>query len=63
VSGSFCAASFHVDLKSEVTNSKNQKNARPLHGVILCDLDAGKNLNLEKKCLTESPFTKMTYQI
>jgi hypothetical protein len=63
VSRSFRASSFHVGLKSDVTNSKkNQKNARPSHDVILCDLDAGKKSNLEKKYLTESPFIKMTYQ-
>jgi hypothetical protein len=35
---------------------KNQKNARPSRGIILCDLEAGKNLNLVKNCLPESPF-------
>jgi hypothetical protein len=64
-SGTFHAESFHVGLKSDVTNSKkNQKNARPLHDVILCDLDAGKKIQtLRKKCLTESPLTKMTYHV
>jgi hypothetical protein len=42
-SGSFRASSFHVCPKSDVTNSKkNQKNTRPSHGVILCDLDVEK---------------------
>jgi hypothetical protein len=36
---------------------------RPSHGVILCDLDVEKNSNLEKKCLTENLFTKMTYHV
>jgi hypothetical protein len=31
--------------------------------IILYDLDAGKNSNLEKKWLLESPFTEMTYHI
>jgi hypothetical protein len=63
-SGSFRASSFHVGTKSNVTNSKkNQKNTRPSHSVILCDLDVEKNSNLEKKCLTENPSTKMTYHV
>jgi hypothetical protein len=63
-SGSFRALSFHVGLKSGVTNSKKKrKNVRPSCDVILCDLDAGKNLNLENKCLRESPFTEMTYHV
>jgi hypothetical protein len=63
-SGSFRASLFHVGLQSDVTNSKKfKKNMRPSHGVILCDLDTEKKSNLEKKCLTESPFTKMTYHV
>jgi hypothetical protein len=36
---------------------------RPSRGVILYHLDVGKNSNLDKTNLPESPFTKMTYQV
>jgi hypothetical protein len=53
VSGSFRAPSFHAGPEPGVTNSKkNRKNASPSRGVILCDLEAGKNSNLEKKLFT-----------
>jgi hypothetical protein len=42
--GSFWAPSFHAGPELGITNSKNQKNARPSCGVILCDLDAGKKI-------------------
>jgi hypothetical protein len=42
---------------------KNRKNAKPSRDVILCDLQAGKNSNLENHCLPESPFTEMTYHV
>jgi hypothetical protein len=35
----------------------------PSRGVILYHLDMGKNSNLDKINLPESPFTKMTYQV
>jgi hypothetical protein len=36
----FHALSFHAGPKSDITNlKKNQKNVKPLRGVILCDLD------------------------
>jgi hypothetical protein len=46
-----------------VTTSKNQKNARHLCGIILYHLDVGKNSNLDKINLPESPFTKMAYHV
>jgi hypothetical protein len=37
----FHAPSFHAGPESDTTNlKKNQKNVKPLRGVILCDLDA-----------------------
>jgi hypothetical protein len=63
-SGSFRAPSFHAGPESGVTNSKkNQKNAKPLRDIILCDLQAEKKSNLEKNCLSESPFIEMTYHV
>jgi hypothetical protein len=35
----------------------------PLRGIILCDLHAGKNSNLEKNYLPESPIIEITYHI
>jgi hypothetical protein len=37
--------------------------AKPLCDIILCDLKVGKNSNLEKNSLPESPFTEMTYHV
>jgi hypothetical protein len=53
----------HAGPKLSVTNSKKRKNARLSRGIILCHLDAGKNANLEKSSLQESPFTEMTYHV
>jgi hypothetical protein len=53
-SGSFRAPSFHAGPESGVTNSKKiKKNAKPSRDIILCELQAGKKFNLEKKCLSE----------
>jgi hypothetical protein len=50
---------FYAGLKSGVTNSKKKKkNAKPSRGVILYDLDVGKNSNLDKSNLPKNPFTK-----
>jgi hypothetical protein len=55
---------FYAGLESGVTNSnKVKKYARPSCGVILYHLDVGKNSNLDKRNLPESPFTKMTYHV
>jgi hypothetical protein len=42
---------------------KNKKNARPSRGIILHHLNMGKNSNLDKSNLPESPFTKMAYHV
>jgi hypothetical protein len=59
----FRALSFYASLESGVTNSKKIKNVRPSRGVILYNLDVGKNSTLDKSNLLESPFTKMTYHV
>jgi hypothetical protein len=63
-SGSFRAPSFHAGLESGVTNSKKiEKNAKPSHDIILCDLQAGKKFKPREKLFTENPFTEMTYHV
>jgi hypothetical protein len=41
-----------------VTNSKkSDKNVKPSRGILLCQLDVGKNSNLNKIILQEGSFT------
>jgi hypothetical protein len=63
MSASFVRCHVHAGTESGVINSKKHKNARPLRGVILYHLDAGKNSNLDKSNLPESSVTKMTYHV
>jgi hypothetical protein len=63
-SGSFRALSFHVGLKSGVTNSKKIKKMWDLHvKSFYVTYMWEKNSNLEKKCLPESSSIQMTYHV
>jgi hypothetical protein len=52
-----------VDPKSDVTNSKKIKKYETFARRHFMWPRCGKNSNLEKKSLTENPFTKMTYHV
>jgi hypothetical protein len=63
-SGSFRAPSFHAGPESGVTNSKKIEKMQNLRVTsFYVTYKREKNSNLEKNCLPESPFTKMTYHV
>jgi hypothetical protein len=63
-SRNFRAVLFHAGLESGVTNLKKIKKMRDLRvASFYVTYMWGKNSNLEKNCLPESPFTEMTYHV
>jgi hypothetical protein len=65
-SESFHAPLFHAGPESDITNfKKNQKKAKPLRGVILCDLKVEKNQTLRKTIYQKVPSHKwpITFEV